>query len=64
MIDEEEYNSDDALNRECEEYEELNIFYCDNCSNGILFKELYKQDSDIFDDFIYLCPYCGGWVTI
>jgi len=40
------------------------IFYCDNCSNEILFKELYKQDSDIFDDFIYLCPYCGGWVTI
>ena len=49
MIDE----SDDALNRECEEYEELNIFCCDNCSNEILFKELYKQESDIFNDFIY-----------
>ncbi len=60
MIDE----SEDALNRECEEYEEYESFFCDSCGNELLLKDLYRQKSDIFNDFIYLCPYCGGWVTI
>ena len=55
MRDEEEYKPDDALNRECEEYEEDNVMECYGCgwmgSEYIIIRE--------FGMNFYLCPECG-----
>lgn len=57
MIDEKEYNSDDALNRECEEYEEDVWFEC-SCGwfgkTPVVIKE--------FGMTFYICESCGSEV--